>query len=233
MTKISDALTYGLTIRESANDGSDFTNPASDYRRLFLGEDGQLHVKDSAGAVTDIGAGTGNVAADAIWDAKGDLAGGTGANTAAKLTVGANDALLKAASGETTGLKWGHPVASTAKVATSETTGSGSFADLATPGPSVTVTVPASGKVKVTVAARMQSTGAYQDYIGVDISGANTVAAATILVDTPPSGQSVEYSRTTVLTGLSTGSTTFKMQYATSAGTATFLNRELIVELVD
>jgi len=44
-----------MTIRESANDGSDFTNPAADYRRLFLGEDGQLHVRDSAGAVTDIG----------------------------------------------------------------------------------------------------------------------------------------------------------------------------------
>lgn len=56
MTKISEALTYGLTVRESANDGSDFTNPATDYRRLFLGEDGQLHAKDSAGTVTNIGA---------------------------------------------------------------------------------------------------------------------------------------------------------------------------------
>lgn len=57
MTKISDALTYGLTIRESQNDGSDFTvNTPADYRRLFLGEDGQLHAKDSAGAVTSIGA---------------------------------------------------------------------------------------------------------------------------------------------------------------------------------
>jgi hypothetical protein len=50
---------FGITIRESANDGSDFTNPDADYRRLFLGEDGQLHVKDSAGAVTDIGTATG------------------------------------------------------------------------------------------------------------------------------------------------------------------------------
>lgn len=106
MTKISDALTYGLTIRESANDGSDFTNPSADYRRLFLGEDGQLHVKDSAGAVTDIGVSSGSVAADAIWDAKGDLAVGTGANTAQKLTAGANGTILMAASGETTGAKW-------------------------------------------------------------------------------------------------------------------------------
>jgi hypothetical protein len=53
MGKFSEDLLFGMTIRESATDGSDFTNPAADYRRLFLGEDGQLHVKDSAGAVTD------------------------------------------------------------------------------------------------------------------------------------------------------------------------------------
>ena len=85
----SGALLNGMTIRESANDGSDFSNPAADYRRLFLGEDGQLHVKDSAGTVTDIGAGSGNVATDTIWDAAGDLAVGTGANTAARLALGA------------------------------------------------------------------------------------------------------------------------------------------------
>ena len=46
------------------------------------------------------------VASDAIWDAKGDLAVGTGANTAAALTAGANDTILMADSGEVTGLKW-------------------------------------------------------------------------------------------------------------------------------
>lgn len=54
----------------------------------------------------DAPAGTGAVATDPIWDAKGDLAVGTGANTAAKLTVGADDLVLTAASGEATGLKW-------------------------------------------------------------------------------------------------------------------------------
>jgi hypothetical protein len=55
------------------------------------------------------GGGGGDVASDTIWDAKGDLAGGTGANAADNLTVGANDTILMAASGETTGLKWGTP----------------------------------------------------------------------------------------------------------------------------
>lgn len=60
MGKISEALTHAITIRESADNGSDFTNPAADYRRLFLGEDGKLHLKDEAGAVTEVGGGGGS-----------------------------------------------------------------------------------------------------------------------------------------------------------------------------
>jgi hypothetical protein len=55
------------------------------------------------------GGGGGNVATDTIWDAKGDLAAGTGANTASKLTVGADDTILMADSAQTTGLKWVAP----------------------------------------------------------------------------------------------------------------------------
>lgn len=55
------------------------------------------------------GGGGGSVATDAIFDAKGDLPVGTGANTAAKITVGANDTMLMAASGEATGVKWAAP----------------------------------------------------------------------------------------------------------------------------
>jgi hypothetical protein len=61
----------------------------------------------SGAAWNEVGAGAGgNVATDAIWDAKGDLAVGTGADTASKLTVGADGKILYAASGEATGLKW-------------------------------------------------------------------------------------------------------------------------------
>jgi hypothetical protein len=44
-----------------------------------------------------------------VIDAKGDLIVGTAADTAARLAVGTNDFVLTAASGETTGLKWGLP----------------------------------------------------------------------------------------------------------------------------
>jgi hypothetical protein len=60
----------------------------------------------SAGTLSATGGG-GAVATDAIWDAKGDLAVGTGANTAAKLTVGTNGHVLIADSAEATGLRWG------------------------------------------------------------------------------------------------------------------------------
>ena len=50
--------------------------------------------------------GSGAVATDVLWDAKGDLAVGTGANTAQKLTVGSNGQLLVADSTTTTGLRW-------------------------------------------------------------------------------------------------------------------------------
>lgn len=53
------------------------------------------------------GGGSGNVATDIIWDAKGDLAAGTGANAAARLPVGANGQVLVADSTQTTGLRWG------------------------------------------------------------------------------------------------------------------------------
>jgi hypothetical protein len=53
-----------------------------------------------------LGGGGGSVDTDVIWDAKGDLAGGTGADAAARLPVGANDTVLTADSTQATGLKW-------------------------------------------------------------------------------------------------------------------------------
>jgi hypothetical protein len=47
-----------------------------------------------------------NAIQNAIVDAKGDLIAATANDTPARLAVGANDLLLTAASGETTGLKW-------------------------------------------------------------------------------------------------------------------------------
>jgi len=80
---------------------------ANAAQRLAVGTNGQVLSADSTTATgLKWAAAGGNVAADAIFDAKGDLAVGTGANTAAKLAVGTNGQVLSADSTTATGLKW-------------------------------------------------------------------------------------------------------------------------------
>ena len=58
--------------------------------------------------------GGGSVATDTIFNAKGDLAVGTGSNTAQRLAVGvSNGQVLTVDSAETTGLKWATPASAT------------------------------------------------------------------------------------------------------------------------
>lgn len=72
-------------------EGSAPSTPAASRVVIYAKSDGLMYSKDDAGAETLMSAGSsGSVATDAIWDAAGDLAVGTGANTAAKLTVGAS-----------------------------------------------------------------------------------------------------------------------------------------------
>lgn len=61
------------------------------------------------------GGGGGDITTDSAWAAKGDLIVATDNNAASVLTVGANDTILMAASGETTGTKWAN--ASTVRTA--------------------------------------------------------------------------------------------------------------------
>ena len=62
---------------------------------------------DKIGAA-DLEGGVGtSVAADGLWNVKGDLAVATADNTAARLGVGTNGQVLIADSAETTGLRWG------------------------------------------------------------------------------------------------------------------------------
>jgi len=58
----------------------------------------------------------GDVATDVIWDAKGDLAAGTGANTAARIAVGSDGAQLYADASTSTGLRWAPSVISPSQI---------------------------------------------------------------------------------------------------------------------
>lgn len=86
MGLIHESKTYGFYIRESANDGSDFSNPVADYRIVFLGEDGEWHSRDSAGTIAGF-AGSGIAAT--LADAAGDILVASAADTWAKLAKGA------------------------------------------------------------------------------------------------------------------------------------------------
>lgn len=79
---------------------------ANDTLTLVAGTNVTITTDAGTDAITINASGGGDVANDAIWDAKGDLAGGTGANTAARLAVGTNGQVLTADSAETTGMKW-------------------------------------------------------------------------------------------------------------------------------
>jgi hypothetical protein len=60
--------------------------------------------------IGDLPSSGGSVATDAIWDAKGDLAVGTGADTASKLAVGNRKQVVRANSATSTGLEYGPAV---------------------------------------------------------------------------------------------------------------------------
>jgi hypothetical protein len=227
MPKFIDAELFGMTIRESANDGSDFTNPSADSRRLFLGEDGQLHVKDSAGTVTDIGTGSG--INSTIVDAKGDIIAATAADTVARLAVGANDTHLVAASGESTGLKWVAPLAAagTKQVSGADyTTTSGTYADIDGTNLSVTLTT-AAHRVLVTLTCGITlSSISFAGNIDVLVDGASDSGLGTGAWQMRPIRAS-EYTSVTwsyMTAALTAASHTIKLQWKTSGGTLT-INR--------
>ncbi len=232
MAKIQDVDIPHLEFAEAAAPGT----PAAAIVRLYAKADGLLYSKDDAGAETVVsgsGAG-GSVATDAIWDAAGDLVQGTGANTAARLAIGAAGTVLKGG----TSASWstaGEFATQTAVVATGETTTSTTYADLATSGPSVTVTIGASFKVKVSIRCRVaNNTAPKYSAVGVVISGANTVAATTILLvpQYVVSTVGAEVGASKIFTLSATGATTFNVQYLVESNTGTFTNREIIVEPV-
>ncbi len=121
-----------------------------------------------------------------------------------------------------------------ATVATSQTTTSASYTDLATVGPICTVTIGVNGMAWVQMSADAQNNTANSySVIAFDISGATTRAPA------PPyesfyqhysSNTEIKLSYGVLVTGLTPGITTFTLKYKiVTASTSTFQARELSV----
>lgn len=120
-------------------------------------------------------------------------------------------------------------------VATAETVASGgSYTDLTTTTDQVTITVGASGVAIVSIGAWFGASAANaQAYISFAASGSNTLSAddSRCVYVRAVAGSSViggtESSFT--LTGLTPGSTTFKMKYKAAGGTGTYEHRRISV----
>ena len=118
-----------------------------------------------------------------------------------------------------------------ATVGTNQTTTSTSYTDLATVGPSVTLTT--GTKALVIISTYIQTAASNRDsYASWDVSGASTVAASdtwAILVWGSNSGVQISASRAHLITGLTAGSNTFTMKYRVSVGTGSFSQRTITV----
>lgn len=115
-------------------------------------------------------------------------------------------------------------------VVTSQTTGSGSYTDLATVGPSITVTTGTRAIICIT-AQIANNTVAGSSLVACDISGAHTEAAAdsnSLQLDAGVANQELSASHVTMYS-LTAGSSTFRLKYRVSAGTGTFARRKLVV----
>lgn len=125
-------------------------------------------------------------------------------------------------------------VPTAATVMTSETTASTTYTALATPGPAVTVT---TGTQALVIISSLEANNAVGGFANASyaVSGSTTIAAGTgpsVLNYKGQTATGQDIKSLAVLQGsLTGGSNTFTMQYNAGAGggTATFLNRHIIV----
>lgn len=215
-----------------------FTDTASYHHIVFTKAGAVSHIYvdgiDQAGTTTDATIVAGSGAPFLFADAgPGENATGTG-DEAALYSVALTSAQVR--THYILGVGSFLAATTNALVATDESTSSSFPVDLATAGPSVTLTV--NTKVLVTVSADVYAaSGTSECVMGFVASGANTIAAAsaTMAYIYEDSGNGGQGSRSRMFTGLTPGSTTFKAQYGHggSGGASHFRYREIIVLCLD
>jgi len=122
--------------------------------------------------------------------------------------------------------------AAAAYVSTSQTTASTSYTDLTTTTDQVTVTIGPSGMVLVGIYANSSNDTTAYTFTTFEMSGTNTLTASgthqTVFYSSSANvGQ--RSAATHLLTGLNTGSTTFKMKYKVNSGTGSWSDRRIWV----
>ncbi len=122
-----------------------------------------------------------------------------------------------------------------ATVSTTQTTNSSSYVDLATVGPSVTLTTGANVVVQVACGAANNNGSGFNGFVSVAVSGATTVAASDNFcasVSGTGAGFGVTDVANIALTGLTPGVNTFTLKYRVNGQTWGFYNRDIRVVLL-
>lgn len=166
-----------------------------------------------------------------LLTARGDIIR-RGSGGVERLAVGAARTVLTS---DGTDAAWAAgPDTTSARVETAQSTTSSTYTDLATAGPAVTVTVPASGELLVVVSASLYSSSSTGlPRMGFALSGGNTLAAddaRCLEVKMAVASQNISASIQFHLTGLTPGSTTVTAKYRDGTGAsanAEFRRREL------
>lgn len=166
--------------------------------------------------------GTGAMATDTLWDAAGDIAVGTGANTAAKLTVGASGT-VPASNGTTLAYVYppGYEIDYVQITSTVNITGNDAAADTLITGNSVTLD---GGTVLVeiwTPAAIPQATAGAAMRLWLFVDGTQSGKAELLTPVTTQAERAPMLLRKRI-TGLSAGSHQFIAKGSTTSGTAQF-----------
>jgi hypothetical protein len=117
-----------------------------------------------------------------------------------------------------------------ASVATSQNTSSTSYTDLATPGPSVTVT---TGTRCLIILSATMATNAANAYANATwtVSGATSTTSGWAIISyrSAVANDQIRMSGIDYPGSINAGTNTFKMVYSASGGTATFVYRNIIV----
>jgi hypothetical protein len=120
-------------------------------------------------------------------------------------------------------------IPSGATVATSQTSSSTAYTDLATVGPAVTVTTTDTALVSIS-SLIATGTGGNGAFMAFAISGATTVAANDAQAISNPTTSGWTFGSTFLITGLTPGSNTFTAKYRVAGGTAgTWVSRSIVV----
>lgn len=116
-------------------------------------------------------------------------------------------------------------------VATSQTTTSTSYTDLATSGPAQTVTTGAQALV-IWHSFITNSGSGNVGHVSVAVSGATTTAASdtwALSYESSAASDGIAVATVHLFTSLTPGSNTFTLKYRVTAGTGTFSSRDIVV----